>query len=109
MIYYYELYLYALVNKKHNPVFDKRIFWDVNFDTIDYDGKANFVIERLFERGDVEDIGNRRRYHGDEKIAIALLNAKFLPLHTIYVTAAVVDRPLTGFRCYKPRQSNPEH
>jgi len=43
------------MNKK-KPIFEKRIFLDVNFVLIDYDAKANFVIERVFERGDVEDI-----------------------------------------------------
>ena len=38
------------------PVFDKRIFWDVDFENLDYDKKARFVIERVFERGDVPDI-----------------------------------------------------
>ncbi|MGH2646890.1 MAG: DUF6922 domain-containing protein, partial [Ginsengibacter sp.] len=41
---------------KPKPTFNKRIFWDVVFENIDYDDKANFVIERVFERGDVGDI-----------------------------------------------------
>ena len=53
---------------KHKPVFDRRIFRDVNFDTLDYDKRARFVIERVFERGDVDDIRQCRRYYGDEKI-----------------------------------------
>ncbi len=95
------------MNEKPKPVFHPRIFWDVNFTTLDYDGKANFIIERVFERGDVEDIRNCRRYYGDDKVREALLNAKYLTLHTIYLAAAVVDRPLTDFRCYKLRQLNP--
>lgn len=70
------------MNKKNKPVFQKRIFWDVDFEKIDYDAKANFVIERVFERGDVEDIRQCRRYYGDEKVSEALLNTKYLPLHT---------------------------
>lgn len=93
--------------KEHKPILNKRIFWDVDFDKIDYDGKANFVIERVFERGDVEDIRQCRRYYGNEKVRQALLNAKFLPLHILYLAAAVVDRPITDFRCYKLRQLNP--
>jgi len=89
------------------PVFEKRIFWDVNFEHIDYDAKANFVIERVFERGDVEDIRQCRRYYGDEKVAYALLNAKFLPLQTIHFASAIIDKPLTEFRCYILRQLNP--
>lgn len=94
---------------KKKPIFAKRIFWDINMDTLDYNKRAAFVIQRVFERGDVDDIRQCRRYYGDEKVAEALLNAKFLPLHTTYLAAAVIDRPLTDFRCYKPRQSNPGH
>jgi len=44
-------------NAKAKPIFERRIFWDVDFDKIDYDAKYRFVIERVFfERGDVEDI-----------------------------------------------------
>jgi hypothetical protein len=96
------------MDKKKKPVFEKRIFWDVNFEKIDYDAKANFVIERVFERGDVEDIRQCRRYYGDEKVTEVLLNAKFLPLHTIYFASAVIDKPLEEFRCYRLRQLNPE-
>lgn len=95
------------MDPKPKPVFDKRIFWDVNFETLDYDLRANFVIERVFERGDVEDIRQCRRYYGDEKVAEALLSAKFLPLHTIHFAAAIIDKPLEKFRCYILRQLNP--
>ena len=94
--------------QKEKPVFEKRIFWDVDFEKLDYDKKANFIIERVFERGDVEDIRNCRRYYGDEKVAQALLNAKFLPETRMYLAAAVIDRPLEDFRCYRLRQLNPE-
>ena len=56
------------MSDKTKPIFDKRIFWDVNFEKLDYDLRANFVIERVFERGDVEDICQCRRYYGDEKL-----------------------------------------
>lgn len=89
------------------PVFDKRIFWDVNFEQLDIDAKADFVITRVFERGDIEDIRQCRRYFGDEKVAKALLNARYLPEKTFYLAAAVIDKNVTEFKCYKNRQSNP--
>ena len=94
------------MEEKPKPIFEKRIFWDVNFENIDYDNKANFVIERVFERGDVQDVRNCRRYYGDDKVREALLNAKYLPLHTIHFASAIVDRPITDFRCYTLRQLN---
>ena len=82
---------------KAKPIFNQRIFWDVVFENIDYDAKANFVIERVFERGDVEDIRNCPRYYADEKVTTALLNAKFLPEHTMYLASAVIDKPVVTF------------
>ncbi|HMQ76439.1 MAG TPA: hypothetical protein PKE21_11465 [Flavobacteriales bacterium] len=89
------------------PVFARRIFWDVDFDAIDYDAKASFVIERVFERGDVEDIRNCRRYYGDEKVREVVLNAKFLPEQRMHLASAVVNEPLELFRCYTLRRSSP--
>ena len=89
------------------PVFQKRIFWDVDFDKLDYDGKASFIIERVFERGDVEDIRQCRKYYGDEKVTTVLLNAKYLPERRLHLASAVIDKPITSFRCYTLRQLNP--
>lgn len=87
--------------------FNKRIFWDVVFENINYDTKANFVIERVFERDDVDDIRNCRRYYGDEKVTEALLKAKFLSETRMYLASAVINKPLKDFRCYVLRQLNP--
>ncbi len=95
------------MDEKAKPVFEERIFWDVDFENLDYDKYFRYVIERVFERGDVQDIRNCRRYYGDEKVSQVLLNAKFLPEITMYLAAAVIDKPVTEFRCYKLRQSNP--
>ncbi|MEY2901903.1 MAG: hypothetical protein RLY89_1009 [Bacteroidota bacterium] len=94
---------------KQKPVFDKRIFWDIAFENLDYDDKVSFIIERVFERGDVEDIRQCRRYYGDERIRTALLNAKYLPLDRIYLASAVIEEPLNAFRCYKLLQLKPKH
>ncbi|HUN15676.1 MAG TPA: hypothetical protein PK622_02640 [Saprospiraceae bacterium] len=93
---------------KIKPIFNKRIFWDVRFEAIDYDKKAIFVIERVFERGDVEDIRECRRYYGDEKVSEVLLNTKYLPLMSLHLASAVIGKPVNEFRCYTLRQLNPE-
>ncbi len=96
------------MEKQDIPIFNKRIFWDVRFEEIDYEEKASFVICRVFERGDVEDIRQCRRYYGDEKIKEVLLTTKFLPEHRIHLASAILDIPLEEFRCYILRQLNPE-
>jgi hypothetical protein len=79
----------------------------VNFDTLDYDKRARFVIERVFERGDVEDIRQCRRYYGDEQIKEILLTAKYLPERRLHLASAVIDKPISDFRCYILKQSTP--
>lgn len=96
-----------MVEGKTKPSFDKRIFWDVDIDRLDFDKRAAFVIERVFERGDVEDIRNCRRYYGDKRITSVLLAAKFLPEHRLHLASAVINVPIELFRCYILRQSNP--
>ena len=93
--------------QQNKPLLNKRIFWDVDVEKLDFSAKANFVIERVFERGDVEDIRQCRRFYGDEKIAATLLNAKYLPEKKMYLASAIIDKPVNLFRCYILRQSNP--
>jgi len=90
------------------PVFEKCIFWDVNIDKLDIDKKADFVIARVFERGDVEDIRQCRRYYGDEKIEKVILNVRFLPEHRINLAAAIINHEISELKCYKLRQLNPQ-
>lgn len=97
-----------MTENQNKPVFEKRIFWDVNFETLDYDARKSFIIERVFERGDVENIRHCRRYYGDNLIHDILLKAKYLPLHRLYLASAIIDEPLTAFRCYISKQLNPE-
>jgi len=96
-------------SSRPHPQFNKRIFWDVRLETLDLEAKARFVIERVFERGDVSDIRECRRYYPKETIEFALLNAKFLPIHSLYLAAAVIERNIEEFRCYKLRQLNQAH
>ena len=90
------------------PVFERRIFWDVDYDKLDIDAKADFVIARVFERGDIEDFRQCRRYYGDEKVETVILNVSFLPLHRMYLAAAVINHEVSELKCYTQRLLNPE-
>ncbi len=89
------------------PLFNKRIFWDVDFKLLDYDNKANFIIERVFNRGDVDDIRQCRRYYGDKQIKETLLNSKYISNHRLYLISAIINQPLSAFKCFTKKQLNP--
>ena len=88
---------------------DKRIFWDVDYSKIDWEKNAPFVIVRVFERGDIEDIRQVRRYYGDDKLRDSLTTAKWLRLQTIYFACALLNNNLSDYRCYTQAQSNQQH
>lgn len=89
------------------PALNKQIFWDTDFSKIDYDKSWQSVIERVFDRGDIDDIIQVRRYYGDKKIIEALTSAKYLFDETINFCAGIFDIPKEKFRCYILKQSNP--
>ena len=88
---------------------NRSLFWDVDYETLDWVKYAHWVIVRVFERGDVDDIRQVRRHYGDDVIKEALTKTKWLPLTTIYLACAVLDNNLTDYRCYKEAQSNHQH
>lgn len=91
------------------PNLNKTIFWDVDFDKIDYQDHKRFVIERVFERGDLPDITQCRRFYGDNTIIDILTSAKFLMEDTVRFFAGYFDVPKENFRCYIEKQLNHQH
>ena len=85
----------------------RQLFWDVNYDTINWDEKYRFVIVRAFERGDIDDIRQVRRYYGDKKVREALLETKYISQNRIHLAAAVIDEPIEKFRSYQLRKLQP--
>lgn len=88
------------------PVFSSRVFWDVNSAEIHFESKDSWVIARVFERGDVEDIRKCRRYYGDTRVHDVLLSTKYLPEHRLRLASAVIDEPLEKFRCFITTRSS---
>lgn len=89
------------------PYDHPRIFWDIDHTKLDFEKKAAFIIERVFERGDVQDIRNCRRFYGDEKVAEVLMNAKWLMPETIFLAAAIFNNNPQDYKCYQLQQSRP--
>jgi hypothetical protein len=45
--------------------------------------------------------------YGDEKITQVLLKAKYLPEKRLYLASAIINKPVTEFRCYTLQQLTP--
>ena len=89
------------------PNLNRRIFWDIDFEKIDFEKHADFVISRVIERGDVEDIRQCRRFYNIDFFTNTILNINYLPNIKMYLAAAIIGKDITELKCYKNRQSNP--
>ncbi len=56
----------------------KSIFWDVNYDSIDYDKNKDWVICRVLDRGSLNDWFQIKTNYGIDKILTTAKNAKYL-------------------------------
>ncbi len=48
--------------------FRKALFWDIEFSNIDWMKNRSFVIQRVFERGNEEEISETIRFYGKDEI-----------------------------------------
>ena len=89
------------------PILSKQAFWDVDMEKIDYQKNARHVIEKVFERGTLDDIIAVLNFYKEEKVRNVLLNARYLMNNTISFASALFGLKLDDFRCYKLKQSDP--
>ena len=90
--------------EKQKLILPKHLFWDVVYEDIDFDKKKNFVIVRVFERGDFPEITKVRRYYGDEAILKSITTAKFIEEETFNFLSLYYDIPKENFLCYRNKQ-----
>lgn len=97
------------IEKKQPPTLSRVLFWDTDYDKIDWDGKARYVIERVVSLGFVEDWRAIQNYYGMEKIRETALQARDLDPKTLSFLSVIFDIPKENFRCYTTLRSNPGH
>ena len=87
----------------------KVLFWDTNYDTIDWDNKSRFVIMRVVTRGNWSDWLAIKQYYGLEHIKAEMLQERYLDKKSVNFLSKFFNIPNTQFRCYTLQQSNPGH
>lgn len=91
------------------PQLSRVLFWDTDYDKIDWDGKARYVIERVVTRGNWSDWLAIHAYYGLERIRTEMLQSRDLDKKTLHFLSTLFDIPEEQFRCYTYIQSNPGH
>lgn len=70
-------------NDTKHPLLRKALFWDIDFDKIDFGLRKRYVIERVFERGNNEEIKEIISFYGKKECALILKSAHRLNQNAI--------------------------
>ncbi|WP_128545137.1 DUF6922 domain-containing protein [Larkinella soli] len=87
------------------PSFSPLAFWDVNFETIDFEKHSQFVIEKIVNYGTWEDFVEMLRFYGIHRFKEEILKAAYLKKEALNFVCVIFDLSPTDFTCYTRRQS----
>ena len=87
----------------------KVLFWDTDFEKIDWDQHAAYVIERVARYGFLNEWKNVLDYYGHEKVKKEILKFRDLDGKTLNYLSILFNIPKERFRCYTPQQFPPAH
>jgi hypothetical protein len=87
----------------------RSLFWDIEYDRLDFKTHASFIVERVLNRGSIEDFRAIVKYYGKEQLKEITLKIRYLDKKTLSFCSAFFSEPLENFRCYKQKQLNQTH
>lgn len=87
----------------------KRLFWDIDFNSLDEINNRCLIIERVFSMGELSDVKEIIRFYGLQTIKKEIVNAGSFDNKTLAWLSIFLDIPKTKFKCYIKRQSNQVH
>lgn len=87
----------------------KRAFWDVDFESLDFQKHKGFIIEKAYDRGSWNDMKWCVKEYGEEEVKKALKNARSLREEVVRLASVLFDIPEIEFRCCKLRGQNLLH
>lgn len=83
-----------------------RLFWDVAPGNLDMEEHKRFIITRVMERGDIEDVHAVWSSYSNDDIREALTTARYLSPKTMAFFANQFALPRHAFRAYRRREQN---
>src|SRR5436305_14656783 len=99
-----NLYLYTMI-----PNLSKAAFWDVDFEKIDFENQAVFVMEKVFNYGLWDDQVAIMKYYGRDRIKKQVVQGAYFKKKVLSFLCTIFDLQPADFTCYTRRQSHPQY
>jgi hypothetical protein len=87
----------------------KVLFWDTNYDKIDWQNSARYVIGRVLMYGKMSDWEAIKAFYGLERIKKEMLVERDLDAKTLAFLSNLFQIQPQSFQCYITKQSIPKH
>ncbi len=87
----------------------RTLFWDTDYETLDPEKNAPFIVERVMQRGNVQDFKAIVEHYGKVKLREIIRNLRYLDKKVLHFASVYFAIPLHEMRCYTIRQSTPIH
>ncbi|OQX99384.1 MAG: hypothetical protein B6I24_02695 [Bacteroidetes bacterium 4572_128] len=94
------MYKKFILKKIMKPILNKVLFWDIDYQSVDYEKHARFVIQRVLTRGNLEDWKELKRYYGKIKIKKEVIKIRYLDKKTLNFCIHFFNIKKEKFRCY---------
>jgi len=92
------------------PNLHRRLFWEFDYDKIDWNKSYSTIIERILERGTKEEWDELISFYGKEKVVYSLKKEiNYLPDEVIVDVCEYFNLKPIEIRCYIRKQSLPRH
>jgi len=75
-------------------------FWDVSLENLDLLKDMGFIISRMFERGNLDDVLCIITFYGKGKTSKVLENNKYLNRQGLFLAHTLLGLPLQDFKAY---------
>ena len=95
--------------KEFVKTLSQTLFWDVNISTIEPEKHAPYIIDRVLQRGTMEDFKNTLAYYSKQKVANTATRLRYMDKTVLAFCIAYFNIPKKKFRCYAERQLHPTH
>lgn len=101
----------ALINHKlEKPALPGVLFWDMDYEKIDWQRAYLSIIERVLDKGDTAEWEEMIRFYGEEKVLYALKHEiSYLTDMTVDAVCARFQLSKPMLKCYTKKQLNPQH
>jgi hypothetical protein len=93
----------------HKPILSKRVFWDVDFEKLDYEKDRQFIIDKVMNYGLWEDFTALMRFYGKDTVKKEVIKVPFFKKDVLNFLCFYLKLKPKDFECYNLRQSQEPH